>query len=214
MLPLLLISNNKKIIKKYLNQIIAPEDLFFELKPEGTKYLISQIKEVVRQIFVFNPKKRVYFFPDFHLSTLEAQNAFLKSLEEAPSNVLFILTTDSAQRLLPTLVSRTKVIVLDKKITPVLNSTIQKQLQNLLIKKQFRTINLSAFEVKDKEEAGVIVNQIIFFFQNRLRKEAEAAVILKEILWQKSLLENNNLTPQLTIDHILTFIFKTYNMKL
>ncbi|MDD5055639.1 MAG: hypothetical protein PHZ00_05230 [Candidatus Peribacteraceae bacterium] len=40
----------------------------------------------------------------------EAANAFLKTLEEPPSKTVFLLTTDMEQSLLPTVVSRTRVV--------------------------------------------------------------------------------------------------------
>lgn len=44
--------------------------------------------------------------------TVEAQNALLKSLEEPPKNTIIILSTPSIKQLLPTIISRCKVITL------------------------------------------------------------------------------------------------------
>ena len=215
MMPILLISDNKKSINKYINSyLLGAGDLFFELAPEGTKYLLPQIKEVVRETFIFNPKKRVYFFPDFHVSSIEAQNAFLKGLEETPDNVLFVLSADSVSKLLPTVVSRMKIVNLAKKSDFKPSLGIQKQLDRVLSKKNFSGFELRAFEIKGKEEAAATIDQIVFFFRGRLSHDVKAAPILKEIIRQKSLVENNNLTPQLAVDHILIFIAKSYNMKI
>ncbi len=50
-----------------------------------------------------------------------AANAFLKMLEEPPKRVVFILTTDSFQSLLPTIVSRTRVL----KFSPLKESELR-----------------------------------------------------------------------------------------
>ena len=208
MLPVLLVARDKKTVAKYLATNYPKGDcLFFELAPEGTKYLLSQIKEVVRQTFIFNPKRRIYFFPDFHVSTIEAQNAFLKALEETPGNILYILTTDSPSKLLPTVVNLSKKAVF--KIEP----KVQNQLENLLTKKNLDLIGLNSFTVKDKEEAVELLEQTVLFFRDRLTTDGKSTVVLKEVIRQKSLVQNNNLTPQLTIDHVLIFIAKIYNMK-
>src|SRR3989344_5694025 len=47
--------------------------------------------------------------------TLEAQNALLKILEEPPNNTIIIITTPKKELLLPTIISRCKVIVLQEK---------------------------------------------------------------------------------------------------
>jgi DNA polymerase-3 subunit delta' len=49
---------------------------------------------------------------DFHTATDQASNALLKTLEEPPPNVILILTAESKETLLPTIVSRCEVIAL------------------------------------------------------------------------------------------------------
>ena len=54
--------------------------------------------------------RRVVLIENAHKMTEEAQNALLKILEEPNSDTLFVLTAVSAESLLPTISSRTKVI--------------------------------------------------------------------------------------------------------
>ena len=54
--------------------------------------------------------KRVIIVEDAHLLTAEAQNAFLKTLEEPPASTTIILTAASEQALLPTIRSRVTTI--------------------------------------------------------------------------------------------------------
>jgi len=54
--------------------------------------------------------KKVYIIDEVHMLTTEAFNALLKTLEEPPSHVIFILCTTEADRLLPTIISRTFVV--------------------------------------------------------------------------------------------------------
>jgi len=53
-----------------------------------------------------NAKYKVYIIDEFHMLTKEASNALLKTLEEPPSSVLFILATTEAHKVLPTIMSR------------------------------------------------------------------------------------------------------------
>lgn len=54
--------------------------------------------------------KRVVCIPSIELMTIPAQNALLKLLEEPPSDTVFLATTSAAHLLLPTIVSRMRVV--------------------------------------------------------------------------------------------------------
>lgn len=49
---------------------------------------------------------KVYIIDEFHMLTKEASNALLKTLEEPPSCVIFILATTESHKVLPTIMSR------------------------------------------------------------------------------------------------------------
>jgi DNA polymerase-3 subunit gamma/tau len=55
-------------------------------------------------------RKKVYIIDEAHMLTTEAANAFLKTLEEPPAHVLFILATTDPQKLLPTIRSRLALV--------------------------------------------------------------------------------------------------------
>lgn len=52
-------------------------------------------------------KMKVYIIDEAHMLTLEASNALLKTLEEPPSHVMFILATTNPEKLIETIRSRT-----------------------------------------------------------------------------------------------------------
>ncbi len=52
-------------------------------------------------------KKKVYIIDEAHMLTTEASNALLKTLEEPPSHVIFILATTNPEKLIETIRSRT-----------------------------------------------------------------------------------------------------------
>jgi DNA polymerase III subunit delta' len=58
----------------------------------------------------FQSKYRVAIFLRFQEANDSAANALLKTLEEAPSYVVLILTADNTEQLLPTIVSRCEVL--------------------------------------------------------------------------------------------------------
>ena len=50
--------------------------------------------------------RKVYIIDEAHMLTDAASNAFLKTLEEPPAHVIFVLCTTEAHRILPTIISR------------------------------------------------------------------------------------------------------------
>lgn len=73
---------------------------------------VDQIRDV-RRFLTYKPYQsnyRVALFLRFQEANESAANALLKTLEEAPSYAVLILTADSPEQLLPTIVSRCEVL--------------------------------------------------------------------------------------------------------
>ena len=51
-------------------------------------------------------RKKVYIIDEVHMLSTSASNALLKTLEEPPPHVIFILATTEVHKLLPTILSR------------------------------------------------------------------------------------------------------------
>jgi len=73
---------------------------------------VDQIREARRTLVLkpYQANYRVALFIRFHEANDNAANALLKTLEEAPSYAILILTADNPEQLLPTIVSRCEVI--------------------------------------------------------------------------------------------------------
>lgn len=69
---------------------------------------IDEIRDL-REKVKFSPSEgeyKVYIIDEVHMLTKEAFNALLKTLEEPPANVVFILATTEPHKVLPTIISR------------------------------------------------------------------------------------------------------------
>ena len=90
----------------------AHPDLIELLSPERGKVGIDQVREAVRQ-GQFTPvqgARKVCLVPRAEGLTPEAANALLKALEEPPRNLVFLLLAEAPGSLLPTIVSRSRVV--------------------------------------------------------------------------------------------------------
>lgn len=71
---------------------------------------IDEIRELRERVHVAptSAKYKVYIIDEVHMLTKEAFNALLKTLEEPPAHVVFILATTDAHKLPETIISRTQ----------------------------------------------------------------------------------------------------------
>lgn len=69
---------------------------------------IDEIRELRERVGLApaDARTKVYIIDEVHMLTTEAYNAFLKTLEEPPPNVVFVLATTEPHRVLPTILSR------------------------------------------------------------------------------------------------------------
>src|SRR6056297_1764313 len=69
---------------------------------------IRELKEAVHTL-PYESEQKVYIIDEVHMLTKEAFNALLKTLEEPPAHVVFILATTEVEKLLDTILSRCQV---------------------------------------------------------------------------------------------------------
>ncbi|MDP1625145.1 MAG: DNA polymerase III subunit gamma/tau [bacterium] len=75
-------------------------------------------------ILPFESKFKVYIIDEVHMLTKEAFNALLKTLEEPPRHVIFILATTEVHKLPETIVSRCQVFEFKRPTADILKDTI------------------------------------------------------------------------------------------
>ncbi|MBI2049170.1 MAG: DNA polymerase III subunit gamma/tau [Parcubacteria group bacterium] len=84
----------------------APEDLY-EIDAASNRGIddVRELREAV-QTTPFKSPYKVYIIDEAHMLTTPAFNALLKTLEEPPRHVVFILATTDAEKLPDTVISR------------------------------------------------------------------------------------------------------------
>lgn len=84
---------------------------------------IRELKEAVYTV-PYESKYKVYIIDEVHMLTKEAFNALLKTLEEPPAHVIFILATTEEEKLLDTILSRCQVFHFRSPSRAVLAETV------------------------------------------------------------------------------------------
>ncbi len=82
------------------------------LLPDKTEILIDQVRALQHSLSLapLQARYRVALLLDFARASASAQNALLKTLEEAPPRAILLLTVESAEDVLPTIASRCEVL--------------------------------------------------------------------------------------------------------
>ena len=85
------------------------------IEPKGVNYAVEQFKELTKEIMLapFMANGRVFIISEAEKLTEKCQNTLLKTLEEPPKNVVFILLSSNTSNLLQTVISRAVTFVCD-----------------------------------------------------------------------------------------------------
>lgn len=84
---------------------------------------VRELKEAVHTL-PYESAQKVYIIDEVHMLTKEAFNALLKTLEEPPEHVVFILATTEEEKLLDTILSRCQVFRMHSPSRAVLSDVV------------------------------------------------------------------------------------------
>ena len=106
---------------------------------------IDNIREIEENLNTtsFSSKYKIYILDEAHMLSKAAFNALLKTLEEPPKNVIFILATTEKEKLLPTILSRCHNINF---LSPNLND-LSKMVKNICEKEGIKIDEESILEI-------------------------------------------------------------------
>lgn len=97
-----------------INHSTHPDLFVISPEKEGGIITVGMVREIKKTVF-FLPNeadKKVYIIKDGNKMNVQAQNALLKFFEEPPDSAVFFILTDKKESLLPTVVSRGRIITL------------------------------------------------------------------------------------------------------
>ena len=112
---------------------------------------------------------KIYIIDEAHMLSTQAFNAFLKTLEEPPKHVIFILATTEKSKILPTVLSRCQIY--DFKRISVLD--IKKKLEAILLEQEIKFDDEALFLIAESSDGSLrdglqILDRMINFCDNNL----------------------------------------------
>jgi len=111
-----------RIIAKELNTSVND---IYEMDAASNRGIddVREIRENVRTL-PFDSKYKIYILDEVHMFTKEAWNALLKTIEEPPEHVIFILATTELEKIPETIVSRCQSFIFKKPTDIILSKFI------------------------------------------------------------------------------------------
>jgi DNA polymerase-3 subunit gamma/tau len=113
-------------------------------------------------------KKRIYIIDEVHMLTLEAANAFLKTLEEPPQHALFILATTNPEKLPETVRSRLTNVVFRKASAAEIARQLQRVIKGEKLKVEKGVVELIAKHADGSFRDAVKILEQLTFTQQKI----------------------------------------------
>lgn len=169
---------------------------------------IAQVRDFQKRIFLkpYKSDQKAVILEASNGLTLESQNALLKVLEEPPKNTIIILLVESDESVLPTILSRCKIISLDKDNVQQKDlAEYEKILLSLKNAGVGDRLRLAQDKSKDKETALQFVEGLILAAENILQENPNKEFLSAIKLMQKTYTEikSTNSNLRLAMENLL-----------
>ena len=160
-----------RILAKEINKVEADYDYnIFELDAANNAG-VEDIRTLIDQ-FRIPPqigKYKVYIIDEVHMLSKQAFNAFLKSLEEPPNHVIFILATTEKNKIIPTILSRCQIFEFKKIDQIQIEQSLKKICKENKIDFEDEALNLIASKSDGAmRDALVMFDRLVTFTNGKL----------------------------------------------
>ena len=179
------------------------------INTENESIKIKTVRDLQHQISYSQTSLQTHVLLHAEKTTLPAQNALLKLLEEPPEWQFIILSTTSPHTLLPTIISRCRIIYENKSVD------VPQSTQSEEILSQLRTASYSdcielAKKYKDRPEAELLLVDLLITTNFLLEKDQNSRLLTVIQALQQGLDDiksNSNVT--LSLEHCFFTISTT-----
>ena len=179
---------------------------------------VNDVREIIENVKYLpsSAKNKVYIIDEAHMLSQAAFNALLKTLEEPPNHVLFILATTEPHKIPSTILSRCQRYDFRK----VSVTEIKKNLEKIIEQEKVKIDEKSLFLISREADGSVrdslsLMDQLIATFGNNIKFEEAISIlgivdnyVLKSLL--KEIIEKN---PKKSLEILSDSLSKGLNPK-
>ena len=201
-------TSSARIFAREINNYSKEDELSFNIfeLDAASNNKADDIRDLIEKVRIppQRGKYKVYIIDEVHMLSKHAENAFLKTLEEPPPYVVFILATTEKNKILPTIISRCQIYDFNR----IKEFEIVEYL-NQICKKENIDFELAALNLIAKKSDGsmrdslTILDRVVNYSSNKILIK-ETSVLLNVIDDEKYLeivqkTQNGNLANAIEI---------------
>ncbi len=167
----------KRINEESMDNLSGNEDFAFNIfeLDAASNNSVDDIRNLTDQVRIPPQigKYKVYIIDEVHMLSSSAFNAFLKTLEEPPAHVIFILATTEKHKIIPTILSRCQIF--DFKRIGVID--IKKYLHKISLEEHIEAEDDALHIIAQKADGALrdalsIFDRVVSFSGNKLSRAA------------------------------------------
>ncbi len=166
-----------KAFEEYASFNIIELDAASNNSVENIRSLIEQVR-----IQPQNGKYKTFIIDEVHMLSQAAFNAFLKTLEEPPPNVIFIMATTEKHKILPTILSRCQIYDFKR----IQASDIVPQLEYILTEEN-KTADPEALHIIGQKADGAMRDALSIF--DRIASASGEHITYKDVVENLNILD-------------------------
>jgi hypothetical protein len=210
---LLVITPNRDLANSYVSGLLKEsrvDPLDINLQTYEKDMGIEDVRNIQKTILLkpFRGKTKAVVLDPRKGITLEAQNALLKILEEPPNNTIMVIISTNKEIVLPTIISRCKVVILQEKevkLAETDHSRFQNDLETLINGVLGDKLKLAEHITKDKADSSIWLGKMAVFLKNILEKKGndfKYLNFLKELQKTYKTVKSTNVSQRTALENL------------
>ena len=181
-------TSSARIFAREINNYSKEDELSFNIfeLDAASNNKADDIRDLIEKVRI-PPQKgkyKVYIIDEVHMLSKHAENAFLKTLEEPPPYVVFILATTEKNKILPTIISRCQIYDFNR----IKELEIVEYL-NQICKKENIDFELPALNLIAKKSDGSMRDSLTIL--DRVVNYSNNKILIKETSVLLNVIDNN-----------------------
>ena len=171
-----------RIFAREINDFNSTDDLSFNIfeLDAASNNKVEDIRDLIDKVRIppQSGKYKVYIIDEVHMLSKNAENAFLKTLEEPPPYIVFILATTEKNKILPTILSRCQIYDFNR----ISENEIFENLK-LICNKEDVTFEDEALNIIAKKSDGslrdslTILDRVVSFTNKKISLKETSAIL-------------------------------------
>lgn len=171
-----------RIFAREINDFNFTDDLSFNIfeLDAASNNKVEDIRDLIDKVRIppQSGKYKVYIIDEVHMLSKNAENAFLKTLEEPPPYIVFILATTEKNKILPTILSRCQIYDFNR----ISENEIFENLKQICNKEEV-TFEDEALNIIAKKSDGslrdslTILDRVVSFTNKKISLKETSAIL-------------------------------------